>query len=103
MMDCIALVEKVTDNTITLTPPPPPDEHTGYQMVRRSMDSVASVAKNGGLGLQDPPWKFSRPPPTSDNETSLSHSPTVLLTPADASDFVEVMAGRSRRMTTRRR
>jgi hypothetical protein len=63
------------------------------------MDSAALVAKNGGLGLQDPPWTFSQSLPTSNNETSPSHSP-VLLTPVNASNFLEVMAQHGRRMTT---
>jgi hypothetical protein len=91
MMDCAALVEKVVDKVITLAPPPPPYERTGHQIVRQLMDSVALVAKNGGLGLQDLPWTITRPPPIGNNEMSPSHLP-VLLTPADASDFVEVMA-----------
>jgi hypothetical protein len=91
MMDYVALVEKVEDKVITPTPPPPLDEGAGHWMVWRLMDSAALVTKNRGLGLQDPPWTFSRPLSMSDNETSPSHL-LVLLTPANASDFVEVSA-----------
>ncbi len=98
-MDCVALVEKVVDEVITPTPPPPPDEHQGHQMVRWSIGSAALVAINGGLGLQDPPWINTQPLPPGNNNTSPYHSP-VLLTLADARDFVEVMAPRGRRMTT---
>ncbi len=59
MMDCVGLVDKVAGKVITLAPPPPPDKHTGHRMVQRLMDSATLVAKNGGLGLQDPPWTIT--------------------------------------------
>jgi hypothetical protein len=91
MMDCVALVEKVVDKMITPAFPPPLDERACHQMVQWSMESAASVTKNGGLGLQDLPWMITRPPPTSNKEMSPAHLP-VLLTAADTGDFVEVTA-----------
>jgi hypothetical protein len=88
MMDCVALVEKVADEVIIPAPPPPLD---GHQMVQRSMNNASLVTKNGDFGLQDLPWTITRPPPTSNIETSPAQL-LVLLTPADTSDFVEVKA-----------
>jgi hypothetical protein len=89
----------VADKVITPAPPPPPDKRQTHWMVWWSMGSAALVANNGGLGLQDPPWMNTRPPPPGDNDTSPPHSP-VLLTPAYAGDFVEVTVQCSCRMMT---
>jgi hypothetical protein len=99
MTNSVALVEKVADKVITLTPPPPLDENQGHQMVWWSMGSVALVADNGILSLQNPPWVNTRPPPPGNHNTSSSQSP-VLLTQANAGNFVEVTAQCGHQMTT---